>query len=173
MSLFASFIHGEALSEILIEGHHPYARQKLDTAAADALRQHVHAPDVLQAYVLGREVSSGAGAFAVTQTQVLVYHGMSRLVNPIALNQVQRAEAVRGKYGHTVRIHAQGRIHALFGVDKDLAEALHRALQNAGVQSDFEDKPPRGTLWAAYSGPHPNAEDCIADARRRLGASAG
>ena len=171
MSLFASFIHGEALSEILIEGHNPYARQKLDTAAADALRQHVNAPDALLAYVLGREVMSGTGVFALTQTQLLVYKGVTRMVTPIALNEVAHVQAVRGKYGHTVRIHAQGRTYAMFGVDKDLAEAMHQALSGAGVQSTFEDKPPLGTLWAAYSGPQPSAQSCIADARQRLAAA--
>lgn len=168
MSLLDSFLHGDALTEILIEGHNPHARQKLNTAAADALRQHVNAPDALLAYVCGREVMSGAGVFAVTQSQLLVYHGVTHTVTPIALNQVRQVEAVRGKYGHTVRVHAQGRSYALFGVDKELADAMHQALTGQGVQSTFEDKPPRGTVWAAYSGPHPSAQSCLADARQRL-----
>jgi hypothetical protein len=168
MSLLDSFIHGDALTQILIEGHNPYARQKLDTAAADALRQHVHAPDSLLAYVCGREVMSGTGVFAVTEGKLLVYRSATHGVTPFALAQISQVEAVLGKYGHTVRVHAQGRTYALYGTDKSLAQALHEALVAKGVASTFEDKAPRGTLWAAYSGPQPTAENCLADARQRL-----
>ena len=163
-----SFIHGAALTEILIEGHNPYARQKLSAETVDALRQHIHVSDSLQAYVCGREVMSGAGVFALTQDKVLIYHGATRTVTPIGLTQVSQVEAVRGKYGHSVRIYTSDRNYALYGTDKSLAEALHQALRLKGIQSSFEDKPPRGTLWTAFSGPHPSAEDCLADARQRL-----
>ena len=43
MSMLDTFIHGDALTEIFIEGHNPYARQQLSTQATDALRQHIHA----------------------------------------------------------------------------------------------------------------------------------
>jgi len=168
MSLLDSFIHGDALTQILIEGHNPHARQKLDTAAADALRQHIHAPDALLGYVCGREVLSGEGVFAMTQEKFLIYHGVTKTVTAVALNQVSHVESVRGKYGHTVRVHASGRTYALYGVDKGLAGILHQALTDRGIQSGFEDKAPRGTLWAAYSGPQPSVEQCLVDARHRL-----
>jgi hypothetical protein len=171
MSMLDSLIHGEALSEILMEGHNPYARQKLTAEAADALRQHIHAPDSLLAYVCGREVLSGAGVFAVTSSKFLVYHGAKKTVTAVELNQISHFEAVRGKYGHTVRVHAQGRTHAMFGVDKAMAAAMHQALVDKGISSAFEDKAPRGTLWEAYSGPLPSAEICLADARQRLSAA--
>lgn len=170
MSLLDSFIHGDALTEIFIEGHNPYARQKLPTHVADALRQHIHAPDALQAYVCGREVMSGAGTWAVTQSLFLIHHAVTQNVTALELAQITRFEAVRGKYGHTVRVTAQGRTWAMFGADKDLAGAMHQALTAKGVASSFEDKPARGTLWAAYSGPHPSTEQCLADARQRLAA---
>jgi NAD(P)H-flavin reductase len=74
---------------------------------ADALRQHIHAPDTLLAYVCGREV---------------------------------------------------------------MARAMHQALSEAGVARSFDTRPPLGTLWAAYSGPHPGVEQCLTDARQRLAA---
>ncbi len=171
MSLLDSFIHGNALTEILIENHHPHARQKLSTAAADALRQHVHAPDTLMAYVIGREVMSGSGVWAVTNSHFLIHHVVTGAVTALDLKQIDHFEAVRGKYGHTVRVSAQGRQWAMYGTDKDLAATMHQALQTLGRSSTFEDKPPRGTLWAAYSGPHPSAEQCLADARHRLQAA--
>ena len=170
MSMLDTFIHGDALTEIFIEGHNPYARQKLSTQATDALRQHIHAPDTLQAYVCGREVMSGAGVWALTANQFLIHHTVTSTVTAMALSQITRFEAVRGKYGHTVRLSAQGRTWAMYGADKDLAGAMHQALAAQGISSTFEDKPPRGTLWAAYSGPHPSADQCLSDARQRLAA---
>ena len=168
MSMLDTFIHGDALTEIFIEGHNPDARQKLGTPSIDALSQHIHASDTLQAYVCGREVMSGSGVWAVTQSQLLIHHSVTQTVTAVALNQITRFEAVRGKYGHTVRISTPDRNWAMYGVDKDLAGAMHQALAAQGISSTFEDKPPRGTLWAAYSGPHPSADQCLSDARQRL-----
>jgi hypothetical protein len=168
MSLLDSFIHGNALTEILIEGHNPCARLKLSTEAADALRQHIHAPDTLLAFVAGREVMSGAGIWAVTQGKFLIHHQAAQTVTALDLSQITLFEAVRGKYGHTVRVSAQGKNWAMYGADKDLAENMHQALSARGIRANFEDKPPRGTLWAAYSGPLPSPEHCLSDARQRL-----
>jgi hypothetical protein len=166
--MLKSLIHGAALTELLIEGHNPYARQKLNTETADALRQHIHAPDTLLAYVCGREVLAGAGVFALTQEKFLAYHAATGTVSTVAINQIGQAQAVRGKYGHTVRIHTEARTYAMYGVDKSLAGAMHQALLARGIASTFEDKSPRGTLWSAYSGPHPSVDDCLLDARQRL-----
>ncbi len=168
MKFLNTFIHGEAMTEILIEGHHPQSRQKLSTAQADALRQHVRVGDELRGYVMGRVVMSGRGVWAVTGSTVLLLNESLQGVNTVPLGSVERFEAVRGRYGHTVRLYAQGRCHSMYGADKDLAQALHQALLAQGVSSTFEDKPARGTLWNAYSGPLPSAHDCLADARQRL-----
>jgi hypothetical protein len=56
----------------------------------------------------------------------------------------------------------------MYGVDKSLAGAMHQALLARGITSSFEDTSPRGTLWNAYSGPHPSVDDCLLDARQRL-----
>jgi len=160
--------HGNDLSEILMVGHNPNARQKLSDAATQALRPHIQAPHSLLAYVCGREVMSGAGVIALSEGKVLFYQSATQNVTAVALAQVQQVQALRGKYGHTVRVIAQGHTLALFGVDKALADQLHQALLGAGVQSSFEDKAPLGTLWAAYPSPQTSANDCLADARQRL-----
>ena len=168
MTFLNSFIHGDAMTEILLEGHHPQARQKLSTAQTDALRQYMRVGDELKAYVIGRVVMSGRGVWAVTGSTVLLLNESIQGVSTVPLGSVERFEAVRGRYGHTVRLYAQGRCHSMYGVDKDLAQAIHQALVAQGVSASFEDKAPRGTLWAAYSGPLPSASDCLADARQRL-----
>lgn len=168
MSLLDSFIHGDALSQIMMEGHNPHARQKLDTPVADALRQHIHAPDTLLAYVCGREVMAGAAVWALTRQQLLVVHGKPQAVTRLDLKQIQGFEAVRGKYGHTLRVHTADRTRSIYGADRELAQAMHQALLDAGVSSRFDARAPLGTMWAAYSGPHPSVDQCLSDARQRL-----
>ena len=38
VGFFNPFVHGDALTQILLEGHNPYAQQKLESADVDALR---------------------------------------------------------------------------------------------------------------------------------------
>lgn len=171
MSFLNSFIHGEKLTEFLIEGHNPDARLRLSSGDVDALRQHVQAGEVLRAYVTGRIVKSGAGVWLATDQHVLVREVFDRRVTRIEMHAIEAFEAVCGRYGHTVRLTAQGRQHSLYGVDAELALCLHQTLQSQGVRSVFEDKPARGRLWAAYSGPHLSVQDCLTDARQRLWAA--
>jgi len=112
--------------------------------------------------------SCRAVVWAVTENQVLIRNAHRQSLARIAVSQITHFEAVRGRYGHTVRLLAQGREYSMYGVDAELAQGMHRALESLGVASTFEDKPPRGTLWAAYSGPLPSADDCLLDARQRL-----
>jgi hypothetical protein len=168
MSFLNSFIHGGKLTEFLIEGHNPDARLKLSSADVDALRQPMPAGEVLRAYVSGRVVMSGAGIWALTDQHLLMRNAAGPAITRVATRQIERFEAVLGRYGHTVRVAIQGRLESMYGVDAQLAMAMHHALQSQGVTSAFEDKPARGTLWAAYSGPHPSVEDCLSDARQRL-----
>ena len=172
MSFLNSFIHGDKLTEFLIEGHNPDARQKLPTADVDALRQQMQTGEALRAYVSGRVVMSGHGVWAVTGQHVLIRNATLQSLARIDVAHIEHFEAVRGRYGHTVRLLAQGRQYSMYGADAQLAKGMHLALESLGVSSSFEDKPPRGTLWAAYSGPLPSAEDCLADARQRLLAAA-
>jgi hypothetical protein len=111
---------------------------------------------------------AGSAAWALTRQHLLLVQGKPKAVLRLALNQIQSFEAVRGKYGHTVRVHTADRTHAMFGVDRELADTMHQALVEAGVTSTFENLPPLGTLWATYSGPHPSVEQCLSDARQRL-----
>ncbi len=168
MSFLNSFIHGNKLTEFLIEGHNPDARLKLSTDDVDALRQHMQTGEALRAYVLGRVVGSGRGVWTVTEQHVLVRNVIQNTVTCIDKGQVSHFEAVRGRYGHTVRLLTQDRHYSLYGADAELAKTMHQAFESLGLASSFEDKPARGTLWAAYSGPHPSAQDCLADARQRL-----
>ena len=168
MSLLNSFIHGDKLTEFLIEGHNPDARLTLSQADVQAVRQHLTPGDSLRAYVSGRIVMSGAGVWALTAQHLLMLNTALRQVTTVETRHLEHFEAVRGRYGHTVRLHAQGRQYSLYGVDVDLARHMHEALQAMGAKSLFEDKPPRGTLWAAYSGPHLSADECLNNARARM-----
>ncbi|MDI9330313.1 MAG: hypothetical protein QM527_03150 [Alphaproteobacteria bacterium] len=146
MPLLNSFIHGEALTEFLIEGHNPHARVKLATADVDALRQHMQTGETLHAYVSGRVVMSGRGVWALTERHLLLRNTSQEGVIRLDVGQIERFEAVRGRYGHTVRVFAQGRGHSMYGVDAELAQTMQRALVALGVASSFEDKPARGTF---------------------------
>ncbi len=169
MKFLNSLIHGDALTEILMEGHNPYALEKLSTADADALRQQMHSGESLQAYLIGRIVMSGRGVWAVTDRSVLLRNATHTGVEAISLDQVQSFEAVRGRFGHTVRLKAQDRGWSLYGVDRELARATHAAFEARGVASAFEDKPALSGVWeAALAGRHPGVQDCLQDARARL-----
>ena len=168
MKFLNSLIHGDALAQILMEGHNPYALQKLETADVDALRQAMQTGEALQAYGVGRIVMSGRGVWAVTDRAVLLRNASQQGVQTIALDQVQSFEAVRGRFGHTVRLSAQGRNWSLFGVDRELARALHLAFQARGVASQFEDKQADSPFWRSSEAA---AQDCLQDARGRLQAA--
>lgn len=168
MNVLNSLIHGDALAQILMEGHNPYALQKLDTADVDALRQAMQTGEALQAYAVGRIVMSGRGVWAVTDRAVLLRNASHQGVRVIALNEVQSFEAERGRFGHTIRLSAQGRNWSLFGVDRELARALHLAFEARGVTSQFEDKQADSPFWRSSEAA---AQDCLQDARGRLQAA--
>ena len=168
MTFLNSLIHGDKLTEFMIEGHNPDARQKLSASDVNALRQAMRTGETLRAYALGRVVMSGRGVWAVTEQQVLMLEAGQEGVQRIEIHQLEHFEAVRGRFGHTVRITTQGRTHSMYGVDAELAHAMQVALTELGVKATFENKPALGTLWAAYSGPHPSVHDCLQDARQRL-----
>lgn len=167
MNFLNSFIHGNALAEIFMEGHNPHALKKLDEADVDAIRQEVLTTETLQGYVIGRIVGAGRGVWLVTDQAVVMrsagVHGVRRL----ALDQVEHFEAVRGRYGHVVRLKAQGRSWSLFGVDRELAGELAQALQARGIAVVHDDRPARSHAWRD-SAPQGWARDCLQDARRRL-----
>lgn len=167
MKFLNSFIHGNALAEIFVEGHNPYAQQKLDTADVDAMRQQLRTSEALKGYVIGRIVESGRGVWLVTDQSVIVRSAGFQGAQRLDLTQVESFEAVRGGYGHTVRLKAQGRSWSLFGVDRELAGQMHRAFAAAGIASTFEDKPARSAWWRDAS-PAGWMQDCLQDARLRL-----
>lgn len=167
MSFLNSFIHGNDLAEIFIEGHNPYALQKLNTPDVDALRQKMSSTETLQGYVVGRIVGSGRGVWAVTDQAVLMLSAGLQGVQRIALDEVQGFENECGRYGHSVRLRAQGRQWSLFGVSREFAADLHRVLSARGVAGVFDDRPARAHLWREAA-PAGWAQDCLRDARLRL-----
>ncbi|MES2979870.1 MAG: hypothetical protein V4731_15720 [Pseudomonadota bacterium] len=167
MNILKLLTHGNALAEIFLEGHNPHALRKLDTADVDELRQKMHSNETLQAYVIGRIVGAGRGVWAVTDRAVLLRRAPLQGVERIELKQLESFEAERGRYGHSVRLKAPGRLSSLFGVDRDLARSFHDALKVRGLPSEFEDKPARSAYWQDAS-PAGWAQDCLRDAQLRL-----
>ncbi len=167
MGLLNSFVYGDSLTQILLEGHNPYALQKLNTADVDALRQQMFSSERLRAYVSGRIVGSGSGVWAVTDQAVLVRNAQRVGVERVLLGEVTGFETERGRFGHAVRLQTAGRGWSLYGVDRDLARSVHEALLAAGVPSRFDDRPAKSRQWQ-NAAPAGWALDCIEDARRRL-----
>ncbi len=167
MAFFDSFIHGEALTEIFLEGHNPYAQRKLDAADLDAIRQKVQCSETLLGYVTGRIVGAGRGVWLVTDQAVGMRSGTSQDARRIALDEVESFETERGRFGHTVRLWAEGRAWSLFGVDRELAGTLQQALQARGIAAHHDDRMTRHPAWQEAA-PQGWAQDCLRDARARL-----
>lgn len=171
MSVFDTLIHGDALTEVLFEGHNPYALSKLGEADVDALRQRMLSSERLLAYATGRIVMSGRGVWAVTTQAVVLRNFTQGEAHRCELSEVESFEAERGRYGHTLRLRATGRLWTLYGVDRELAAAMHQALGAGGVnQTHFDERPTRDPFWTLGT-PEGYAQDCIADAQRRLSAA--
>ena len=111
---------------------------------------------------------SGRGVWAVTDRSVLLRNVRQQGVHVIPMEQVQGFEAVRGRFGHTVRLNAEGRQWSLYGVERELARTLHQAFQARGISSQFEDKPADSAFWRSSEAA---AQDCLQDARGRLQAA--
>lgn len=167
MNLFNSLIQGTTLAEILLEGHNPYALQKLETADLDALRQQVFTSESLRAFASGRIVSAGRGIWAVTDQAVLIRDASRPGAVRVALSEVTGFETERGRFGHSLRLEASGRRWSLFGVDRDMAHLLHEALRAGGVSGVFDDRPAKSYAWRDAA-PEGWAQDCLVDARKRL-----
>lgn len=167
MTFLNSFIHGEAVTEIFLEGHNPHAQQKLSEADVDALRQKLHSSETLLGYALGRILGSGQGVWLLTDQSLIVRNSRQQGAERISLDQVQGFESVRGRYGHVLRLATPARSLSLIGVDRELAASLHSALAARGLPSSHEDKPARSWYWRDAS-PAGWAQDCLQDAKRRL-----
>jgi hypothetical protein len=162
-----SLINGPAVVEIFLEGHNPYAHQKLDAGDVDALRQAMQPNETLQCYAIGRIVGAGRGVWAVTEQAVLLYEDGRQGVTRIALDQVQTAQAVRGRFGHVLRLHTSGGAHSLFGVARELAAGLHQALAARAIASQYDDAQAHSRHWRDDA-PEGWLQDCLSDARQRL-----
>lgn len=167
MGLFKHFIQGGALAELLIEGHNPYAHEKLSATDVDALRQQASTSESLQAFASGRIVGAGRGVWVLTNQAVLLRNDSEAGVLRLALSDVRGFEAVRGRYGHTLRLQTADRQWSLFGADRDLAHTLHQALQAAGIRCHFDDRGARSAAWRDAA-PAGWAQECLNDLRSRL-----
>ncbi len=167
MGFFSSFIHNEALAEILLEAHNPQANLKLMAADLDALRQKLRGPEQLQAYVVGRIVGGGRGVWAATDQALLVLDPRFVAAQRLAWSDVLGLECERGRYGHTLRLWAESGRWSLLGADRELAQQLHHAVAAAGRPSQFDERPAHARLWRDAA-PAGWARDCVLDARRRL-----
>ncbi len=167
MSFFNSFIHNEALAEVLLEGHNPLASQKLLTSDVDALRQHMLSSEGLSGYVTGRAVGAGRGVWALTGQAMLMRTEARPRVQRVPLAEVLGFEAECGRFGHTVRLDAESGHWSLYGVDRELARQMHEAFLAARLPSQFDERPARSRLWRNTQ-PAGWAQDCLHDARRRL-----
>ncbi len=167
MGFFSSFIHNEALAEILIEGHNPHAQRKLEAPDLDAIRQQMHSREVVQAYVIGRIVGSGRGVWALTNEALYLRDPSLRAVLRVALADVTGFEAERGRFGHSVRLWCGEGCFSMYGADREMAQLMHRALAAQGVQARFDERQARQALWRQPA-PAGWAQDCVLDARRRL-----
>ena len=99
-----------------------------EAADLDAIRQQVRVSETLLGYVTGRVVGAGRGVWLVTDQAVVMRSGSSRAARRIALDEVEFFETERGRFGHTVRMRAEGRAWSLYGVDRELAGTLQQAL---------------------------------------------
>lgn len=170
MSILNSFIHGNAVTEILFEGHNPYATQALEPSVLEGLRAKLSAGESLRTFVAGRVVLSGAGVWALTDRAVLIHEGSAAQVQRLELAQIDRCEAQRGRYGHTVRLFAGGRAWSLYGVDRELALALHQGLADLGVNGQFDARPAYSDVWRR-SPTDPQLQAALSQARQHLSAS--
>ena len=167
MAFFDSFAHGEALTEILLEGHNPDAGLKLATADVDALRQQLMTSERLQAFVIGRIVGAGRGVWALTDQSVVLRDAARSAVHRLARAQLVGFEATLGRYGYTVRLQTAARAWSLFGVDRERARQMHESLEAGGTPSQWDDRPLRAVAWRDAQAPG-WAQDCLEDARKRL-----
>jgi hypothetical protein len=167
MSFLNSFIHGDALASMLLEGHNPSARDKLSESDVDAMRQKLQTSETLLAYAVGRIVGAGQGVWLLTDQAVVLRNSGHKGAERLVLNQVSHFESVRGRFGHVVRLKAQGRALSLYGVDRELAAAMYSAFAGLGVPSSHEDKEARSWFWRDPATPN-WAQDGLIDAKRRL-----
>ena len=171
MRWLLSFTQGEALTEVFVEGHNPRAQRKLETADVDALRQQMYSTETLQAYVIGRIVLAGRGVWALTDQALYVPSATGRQIDRVPLAELQGFEAERGGYGHTVRVGLPERSCSLYGVDRDMAQQMHAAMQRLGVASRFDERQARSYAWRQASRPG-WPQDCLRDAQLRLNPAA-
>lgn len=167
MKLFNSFIYADDLAGMFLEGHNPSAQDKLSESDVNAIRQKLETSETLLAYVAGRIVGAGHGIWLLTDQAVILRNSGLKGAERLSLSQVFQFESVRGRFGHVVRLQAQGRSLSLYGADREMAAAMHSAFAGRGITSTHEDKAARSWFWRESVTPN-WTQDCLIDAKRRL-----
>lgn len=138
MNIFNTFKHGNDLVEIFIEGRNPYAKQHLSHADVDALRLRLPSGEPLMAYAIGRVVGAGRGVWAVTDKTLLAFMpGHHPSFQSWALEQLTSFEALKGKYGYTLRAVCHGETISMYGADHSLTLMCQRAVAARNLHSTF------------------------------------
>lgn len=120
--------HNE-LVEMLIEGGNPHALRKLPQDDVELLRDQLARDERIRAYVSGRVVGAGRGAWVLTDRAVIVLaSGGPVRVRKLALQGLEAAECDQGRYGQTLRLRIAGQTHSLYGCDTTHAALVARAL---------------------------------------------
>lgn len=167
MNLFNVLTQADSLAGMFLEGHNPSARDKLSGSDVDAMRQKLQTSETLLAYAVGRIVGAGQGIWLLTDQSVILRNSGHKGAERLSLSQVSQFESVRGRFGHVLRLEVQGRALSLFGVDRELAAAMHTAFAGRGTASSHEDKEARSWFWREVDRPN-WTQDGLVDAKRRL-----
>jgi hypothetical protein len=143
MAWFDFLKYGNELAELLIEGQNPYSASLLQAADVAALQPHMHASDRAIAYVQGRVVLAGRGLWVLTERHLLIaQQANGHQVHAHPLNEVSKAQCVRGKYGYTLRVTIAGQQFSMYGASATLSAMFYQALgQTVDCAAVF--KPPQ------------------------------
>jgi len=117
---------------ILFEGFNPAAAGPLTDTELSSARGAMKSNEHLSSFVRGRIVKAGHALWLLTESAVLVVQtGRRRIVNRLALADVQRFTLERGRYGVTLALYTSGQRVSIFGAN----EALARVFATAMTQS--------------------------------------
>ena len=117
--------HGDALFEILLAGHNPYADGPLTEGETERLQSQGLSPDQTDALVIGRVVRGHRGVWALAGAQLVLLGQRYRTsVDQVARADVLRVDLETGRYGETVRLQTRQGRWAMYGVDAVRARAL-------------------------------------------------
>ncbi len=135
--------NGNELSELLIEGNNPYGASLLKPSDVEQMKQHLQPSENAQAYVLGRVAMAGRGLWLLTNQRLLISEADNNpQVHAFRFDQLSQGECLKGKYGYTLRITAQGKQFSVYGTSAQMAAIFYQQLGQQ-VACAAVEKPPR------------------------------